>query len=115
MNRRNFIRGAAGLAALAVAGPTLARLSRTDRERLESLIEAGGTIRGQTFLLPDSGPIKISGIKNLLIEECNFIWQVPCAGVCIDAEHLSGNVVIRNSHFDTRGSLVQVTDLRLQS
>lgn len=77
MDRRSFIRGLAGLAAIAVSGKTLAFVLQTERERLLSQMIAGGLIEDQTFIIEDSGPVVFEGINRLTIHNCRFIWRVP--------------------------------------
>lgn len=97
MNRRNFLFGAAGLMAVAVA-PNLKALAPTERERLAAML-ATGLVEGQTFLLPDPGPIVLRGLHNVSITGCNFIWQVPVGDFMIDAEGCD-NLVIKYCHFN---------------
>ena len=81
MDRRSFIRGFAGLAALAIASPnSLAALSQTDRNRLVSQMRDGGLIEGQTFVIDDGMSIEFQGIRGLTIRNCRFIWAKPCEG-----------------------------------
>lgn len=72
MNRRGFIRGLVGLAALAAAPTLSAKLIQTEQKRF--LAEAAtGVIRGKFFYL--DGPVVLSGIHNLLIDECTFFFK----------------------------------------
>lgn len=99
MNRRNFILGAAGLAALAVAGPSLVKLAATDRALLEAQLVSGGIIENQTFLMPDGRGIALVGLNDVTIRNCQFIWKVPLGGCYIEVER-SDNVLIQECSFD---------------
>jgi len=100
MNRRNFLRGFAGLAALAVAGPSLAALTQTDRERLVAQMRDGGVIEGQTFVIHDGRGITFNNIRNLSIRRCNFIWTTPCTGALLQFGRNTENCEISNCNFD---------------
>lgn len=80
MNRRTFLRGFAGLAAVAVAGPTLAALSKTDRDRLVAQMQNNGVIEDQTFVIRDGKPIMLKDVHGLTIRRCRFIWTTPSDG-----------------------------------
>jgi hypothetical protein len=102
MNRRNFLKGAVGLAAVAVTWPTLARLSRSDRERLADQIRTGGVIENQTFLLEGSGPVVIA-VDNLTIRNCRFIWKKRATGYLMEIH--GNNTALIGCTLDGRGGL----------
>lgn len=107
MNRRNFIRGATGLAALAVAGPTLAALSQTDRERLIQQIRSG-LVEDQVFVLDEGGPIVIAGINELIIRRCRFVWKDRKPRYFIEMSK-SSHVRIESCIFDASQTITETS------
>jgi TAT (twin-arginine translocation) pathway signal sequence len=69
MNRRGFLKGLAGLAALACAPSIPAALVQTEQERLLAKM-ATGLVENEIFYL--DGPVTISGVNNLIINRCIF-------------------------------------------
>jgi hypothetical protein len=63
MNRRNFLRSIAALAAVAVAPKEVMALARTN------------VIRGQTFNLTEPLVLDFRGFPDFLIEGCHFVWK----------------------------------------
>jgi len=74
MDRRSFIKGALGLAALTVAGGALSeeKLDSTT-ERFQKAID-GGLIENETFYLDEPITIAISGV---VIRNCTFVAKKP--------------------------------------
>jgi len=95
VTRRHFIRGAAGLAALAVVGPSLVKLTKTDRERLIEMVKTG-VVRDQWFHI--SEPVVLRSYHGLLITNCYFV--MTDRGILDLAD--SRNVTISYCHFDCR-------------
>ena len=76
MNRRQFlIRGATGLAAIAVAAKTLDALSPAGRAELVAQMRNDGYVADQTFILEEPLPIEFAGLNGLTIKRCNFLWR----------------------------------------
>ena len=73
INRRGFLKGIGALAALAVAPSIPAALVQSEMDRLMAKI-ATGVVSGETFYL--DGPIVISGVNNLRITECRFVFKM---------------------------------------
>src|SRR3954469_4040945 len=80
MNRRNVLIGFAGLAAVAVSGPSMAFLPRSDRDRLVEQMRNYGRIHGQTFRLDEPAPIVFRDLECLTITSCEFIWTMRYEG-----------------------------------
>lgn len=99
MNRRGFISGLLGLAALSVA-PTLV-LSETDKEKF--LKEAAtGRIVGKTFYL--DGPVTLHNINNLVIDQCIFYCNLLPNEPLLSVNNCK-NLVIQNSNFQGNESI----------
>lgn len=98
MNRRGFIRGLVGLAALAAAPTLPAKLIQTEQERF--LAEAAtGVVRGKVFYL--DGPVVLSGIHNLLIDECTFFLKNLGSQAALMIDDCSG-LIISNCVFKSK-------------
>jgi len=94
MNRRSFIQSFAALAAAAVAGPTLAKLSPTDLERLEASM-LSGVVEDQTFLFTE--PITLA-INNLVILRCRFFFRM--------AKHYEHAILVQGSGLTMRNCVI---------
>ena len=103
MNRRNFIRGALGLAALAAAGP----LVSSPKTVIDRILEKAktGLIEYETFYLDE--PIVFEYQENLTIRNCQFIMTKPMNTAIIVRKNT--RLQIYSCHFDGKlctGSLI---------
>lgn len=102
-SRRRFIKGAAGLAAIAAipvgASGALQLLSPAEKADLVTKIESGSVIENITFVLDK--PITLKNVSNVLIRNCRFIASPDFVGlemIYIDAG--CEGLTIRDSVFE---------------
>ena len=100
MNRRAFIQGIAGLAALAITPNLLAKDKLVIQTRLEKLIQSG-LVQDEVFYC--KSPILLRNIKNLVIKNCTFIFadQIPANISMIEIEGTCESLVITSCNFQT--------------
>ena len=72
MNRREFIKGLAAFAVLALAPSMAPGLVQTEMQRLQTKF-ATSLVENEIFYL--NGPIVLENIKNLLIRNCHFMFR----------------------------------------
>jgi hypothetical protein len=98
VNRRGFIKGLAGLAALTVAPGIPFAQAKSDYERFISMARTG-TVVGQTFYI--DGPIILERLSNLLVERCRFvITRELTTNEPICAMRHCSDVLLRNCVFE---------------
>ena len=99
MNRRGFIKGLAGLAALAVVPGTAVLAAKTQQERFLAAA-ATGLIEHQTFYL--DGPVVLSGIDGLVIRHCTFLLRLKSGESMVSADESCRNVLVTSCIFRQR-------------
>lgn len=97
MNRRNFIKSLAGLAALTVM-PGVS-LSASDAEKFEQECKSG-LVTGKTFYLDRMATFRVDG---LIIEHCKFITTKDFQGEYV-MDLMGSGVTIQYCYFDMRAS-----------
>jgi hypothetical protein len=102
MNRRIFIKGLAGLAALLVAPTVPARLVETEKARFLRMMKTG-LIESQTFYL--DAPIEIDYVNNLVIRNC--VFKLKNGGCLHLGEHCQRCVIERCTFWSEPGTYRQ--------
>lgn len=97
-SRRRILKGAAGLAALAVVASAggLRLLQSTENDRLLAAIESGLVV-GQTFYFEH--PALLQDLKYVKFEGCRFETAPNFKGDCILTLEGCTNIIIANSYF----------------
>jgi len=105
MNRRNLIRGIAGLAAAAVMPGTLLAATKDQRALIMEMAR-NGEVYGQTWVAEPGNTLVFEGMPKLLIRDCTFMWKPGCvAPAGSRPEYLAwiaaDNLIVRDCTFDT--------------
>lgn len=99
-SRRRFLKGAAGLAAVAVVASAggVRLLSSTEIDRLKAMVESGRVI-GQTFYL--DRPAVLVGLRNVEFVDCQFVATADFTGRSMVEFSRCSNVAMRRCRFET--------------
>lgn len=108
-SRRRFLRGAAGLAAVAVVLPStggIRLLTETETDRLLAMVKSG-LVENHTFYLDRTAVL--CDLRDVVFRNCRFIAADGFVGDML--LHVKGceRVTIESCHFDTNGQMAGIS------